>query len=89
MLPRQALSKKGKILVCDDEKFNCDIIYGFLLILGISNRKDICEFAYNGEQALQKIQKAIKDNDPYKYSLILMDCNMPFMDGYEATKRIR
>ena len=40
----------GKIIVCDDEKFNCDIIYSFLMILGVTNRKDICEFAYNGEQ---------------------------------------
>ena len=40
----------GKILVCDDEKFNCDIIYSFLMILGVPNRKEICEFAYNGEQ---------------------------------------
>ena len=40
---------RGKILICDDENFNCDIIFGFMLILGISNRKELCEFAYNGE----------------------------------------
>jgi hypothetical protein len=28
----------GKILIVDDEKFNCDIIDGFLMILGIQNR---------------------------------------------------
>jgi hypothetical protein len=42
----------AKILIVDDEKFNCDILYGFMMILGISNRKEICEFAYNGEEAL-------------------------------------
>ena len=31
----EPFGKKGKILVCDDEKFNCDIVYGFLMILGI------------------------------------------------------
>ena len=40
------------------------------------------EFAFNGEEAVSKINKALDENDPYRYSLILMDCNMPFLDGY-------
>jgi CheY-like chemotaxis protein len=28
----------GKILIVDDERFNCDIIEGFLMILGVTNR---------------------------------------------------
>ena len=79
---------KRKILVVDDEKFNCDIVYGFLMILGVKNRAEITEFAYNGEEALNLVTESIKNNDPYKYSLIMMDCNMPFMDGYIATKKI-
>jgi len=79
----------GKILIVDDEKFNCDIIYGFLMILGLKNRQDKTHFAYNGEQAVAMVQKALDECDPYRYTLILMDCNMPFLDGYEATKIIR
>jgi hypothetical protein len=30
----------AKILVVDDEKFNCDIVYGFLMILGFKERKE-------------------------------------------------
>ena len=59
------------------------------MILGFQNQKELTEFAFNGEQAVRIIKKAIDDGDYYKYSLILMDCNMPFMDGYEATKRIK
>jgi len=33
----------------DDERFNCDIIFGFLMILGVKNRKELTTFAYNGE----------------------------------------
>jgi CheY-like chemotaxis protein len=79
----------GKILVVDDEKFNCDIIEGFLMILGYQGGDSGIVFAYNGEQAVKEVQKAIDECDPYRFSLILMDCNMPFLDGYEATKRIR
>jgi CheY-like chemotaxis protein len=39
----------GKILVVDDEKFNCDIIEGFLMILGYALWKENTVFAYNGE----------------------------------------
>ena len=77
------------ILIVDDEKFNCDIIEGFLMILGFKDRDNKCVFAYNGEQAVNLIQESIEQNEPKRYSLILMDCNMPFLDGYEATKRIR
>ena len=81
-------SNKGKILIVDDEKFNCDIIYGFLMIMGVKKRSEIAEFALNGEEALTRVQQAIYNNNPFKYSIILMDCNMPFMDGYTATKKI-
>ena len=80
---------KRKILIVDDEKFNCDIIYGFLMILGVKNRELIADFAHNGEEALNLIQQALYDNNPYEYSIIMMDCSMPFMDGYEATRKIR
>jgi len=42
-------TSSGKILIVDDERFNCDIIYGFLMILGFPNRKENTHFAYNGE----------------------------------------
>lgn len=85
----QAFKHHGKILIVDDEKFNCDIISGFLMILGVQNRDALTEFAYNGEQAVKKMKDAFEDNNQKRYAMILMDCNMPFMDGYEATTRIR
>ena len=79
----------GKILIVDDEKFNCDIIDGLLMILGVENRQFRSQFAYNGEQAVKIIKQSVEEKDLYRFSLILMDCNMPFLDGYEATIQIR
>ena len=44
--------------------------------------------AKNGKEALEKVKQAY-DDGRYSYGLILMDCNMPIMDGFEATDLIR
>ena len=53
------LKGQGKILVCDDEKFNQNIIFGFLMILGVHNRTELCEFVENGEEAFIKIRTTV------------------------------
>ena len=48
--------------------------------------------AYDGKQALDAVIKNVERNRPIKhcnYELILLDCNMPIMDGYTATLKIR
>jgi CheY-like chemotaxis protein len=79
----------SKILIVDDEKFNCDIIEGFLMVLQMPNYQQRTDQCYNGETAVEKVKAAIEDNDPYRYRLILMDICMPFLDGYGAAMQIR
>ena len=68
---------KKNILVAEDVNTNQQIIVEMLQILGHK-----VEIASNGEIAIAKFLSQ-------KYSLIFMDCQMPTMDGYEATLRIR
>jgi signal transduction histidine kinase len=65
------------ILVVEDNPFNIMVAQSLLERSGA-----IVEVANNGAEALEKIQ-------PGKYSLVLMDLNMPIMDGFEATRRLR
>lgn len=66
-----------KILVCDDSEINRQIIGGYLQQMG---HKSI--FASNGKEAIELFTKHQPD-------LVLIDVEMPHMDGYEATKAIR
>ena len=66
------------ILVAEDNLANQEVISQFLQKIG--HRVTIVS---NGFEAIQQL-KGQKD-----YSLILMDCQMPIMDGFEATKNIR
>jgi len=82
---------KRRILIVDDQSFNIDAA---LIILNTSlklNTEDLCSLAYNGREAVRKIIESVQafNGERCGFDLILMDCNMPFMDGYEATTEIR
>ncbi len=66
-----------KILIADDHAINQQLLVLLLKRLGLS-----CDVVMNGKEAVQAVLNE-------SYALILMDCQMPEMDGYEATRTIR
>ena len=65
------------VLVVDDNQTNQLLVEAQLKKLGYD-----CELASNGAEALDRLESG-------SFDVVLMDCNMPTMDGYEATRRIR
>lgn len=75
-----AWPKDSHILLVDDNSINCDVVRLMLHNFGLATT-----IAHNGQQALQ-----VLINTPQKpVNLILMDCMMPVLDGYQATAAIR
>lgn len=70
--------KGKKILVAEDNDVNQKVILGLLTQTGIE-----LTFVDNGHEAVDLIRKGVH------FDLVLMDINMPNLNGYEATKEIR
>lgn len=81
-LPPVKLEKlKGKkVLLVEDNEINMELTEELLTGSGF-----IVETASNGHEAVEKIQ----EKGPGAFDIVLMDIQMPVMDGYEATKAIR
>ncbi|MFM7606733.1 MAG: ATP-binding protein [Prosthecobacter sp.] len=68
---------EGRILVVDDSETSRMLVKWMMEPVGLT-----VDFACNGKEALAKAEKS-------SYDVILMDCQMPVMDGFEATRLIR
>ncbi len=74
---RSAAARKPRVLLVEDNPVNLMVGQRLLGVLGIT-----CDTASNGEAALLRISAS-------RYDIVLMDCQMPVMDGYTATRRWR
>mmetsp|Transcript_30610 Transcript_30610/g.46973 ORF Transcript_30610/g.46973 Transcript_30610/m.46973 type:complete len:102 (+) Transcript_30610:2592-2897(+) len=88
---KTTVENSDRILLVDDQIYNLEALEIILKYkVGVETDK-VCDRALNGEKALAMVAENIVRNHGRKcdYKLIFMDCNMPHMDGYEATDLIR
>lgn len=78
----EAKKRNARLLVVEDNAINMMVMQGVLGKLGYSR----IDKAHDG---LEAVEKVIHQPAGDRYDLILMDCQMPKLDGYDATRRLR
>ena len=68
------VARPGRVLVVEDNEVNAMVVRGMLEQMGVN-----AELAVDGQKALACMNQAA-------YDLVLMDCQMPVLDGWEATR---
>jgi signal transduction histidine kinase/DNA-binding response OmpR family regulator len=69
-----------RVLVVEDNELNIEVAGELLAMFGLE-----VDYAYNGQEAVDRLQEMPAGH----YDLVLMDIQMPIMNGYEATQVIR
>ncbi|MGH8032573.1 MAG: ATP-binding protein [Luteimonas sp.] len=77
VLLETAATSAARVLLVEDNPINLMVGQRLLSVLGIA-----CDTASNGEAALLRMSAS-------RYDMVLMDCQMPVMDGYTASQRWR
>ena len=75
--PAEALPRQARILLVEDNPINQSVARAMLSRLGMQ-----MSLANNGREAVEQVREA-------QFDLVLMDCQMPVMDGFEASAAIR
>jgi two-component system, sensor histidine kinase len=68
------VARPGRVLVVEDNEVNALVVRGMLEQMGVT-----AELSVDGEQALARMSQV-------SFDLVLMDCQMPVLDGWEATR---
>lgn len=72
------LLKRLRVLIAEDNHLSQKVIRGMLGKLGVNATTVVA----NGREVVEEVSRN-------EYDMVLMDCDMPFMDGYAATQAIR